>query len=339
MADVGNGLTIATRMDESVVRIDGLVKSYGRNMALDSVSLDIRRNELFALLGPNGAGKTTLIHILCTILLPDSGSATLAGFDVVRQPLKARQHIGVVFQEPSIDDRLTVYENLNFHGLIYKVPAQIRHQRITELLDLVELADWRNALVRTLSSGMKRRVELARALIHDSAVLFLDEPTVGLDAQSRDRIWTYLHRLRRERQLTVIVTTHYIEEVESCDRVCIIDRGKILALDTPDALKSQLGQELVRAVPADPEAAAEICAAYPNAVTRGDGELLVQAPNSAFAEKFLKQFSGRLKRISVDSPSLERVFLSLTGRDIRDKAADARERTLAFGRRGGEHTR
>jgi ABC-2 type transport system ATP-binding protein len=339
MADSGNGLTTAAQTADPVVRVENLVKRYGRTTALDSVSLDIRQNELFALLGPNGAGKTTLIHILCTILRPDAGRATLAGFDVVRQPLKARKRIGVVFQEPSVDDRLTVYENLNFHGLIFQVPAETRRKRIDELLELVELTDWRDALVRTLSSGMKRRVELARALVHDSAVLFLDEPTVGLDAQSRDRIWKYLHRLRRERQLTVIVTTHYIEEVESCDRVCIIDRGKILAMDTPEVLKAAKGQELVRAFPIDAAAAAEIRAAYPDAVTRGDGELVVQGPDAAFAETFLRQFGGRVKRLSVDSPSLESVFLSLTGRDIRDKAADARERTLAFGRRGGEHTR
>ena len=158
---------------DMIVRIDGLSKRYGRTVALDDVSLAIRPNELFALLGPNGAGKTTLIHILCTILAPDSGTVMLAGFDVVRQPLKARRHLGVVFQEPSVDDRLTVFENLNFHGLIYQVPAATRRRRIDELLALVELEEWRHALVRSLSSGMKRRVEIARALIHDSTVLIL----------------------------------------------------------------------------------------------------------------------------------------------------------------------
>jgi len=215
---------------DMIVRVDGLTKRYGRTVALDGVSLEIRPKELFALLGPNGAGKTTLIHILCTILAPDSGTVTLAGFDVARQPLKARRHLGVVFQEPSVDDRLTVFENLNFHGLVYQVPAALRRQRIDELLALVELEEWRHTLVRSLSSGMKRRVEIARALIHDSTVLILDEPTSGLDAQSRERIWAYLMRLRQERALTIIVTTHYIEEVEGCDRICIIDRGHILAI-------------------------------------------------------------------------------------------------------------
>jgi ABC-2 type transport system ATP-binding protein len=324
---------------DMIVRVDGLSKRYGRTLALDGVSLEIRPNELFALLGPNGAGKTTLIHILCTILAPDSGTVTLAGFDVVRQPRKARQNLGVVFQEPSVDDRLTVFENLNFHGLVYQVPAAIRHQRIDELLALVELENWRHALVRSLSSGMKRRVEIARALIHDSAVLILDEPTSGLDAQSRERIWAYLMRLRQERALTIIVTTHYIEEVEGCDRICVIDHGRILAIDTPAALKAAHGRELIRIIPDDPATADAIRASYPAAMTGSDGTIVIEADGDAVAEAFLKQFGGRVRRLSIDSPSLESVFLSLTGRELRDQPAGKRERTYAFGRRGGEHTK
>ena len=334
----------AGETSDMIVRVDGLSKRYGRTLALDGVSLAIRPNELFALLGPNGAGKTTLIHILCTILAPDAGTVTLAGFDVVRQPRKARQNLGVVFQEPSVDDRLTVFENLNFHGLVYQVPAAIRRQRIDELLALVELENWRHALVRSLSSGMKRRVEIARALIHDSAVLILDEPTSGLDAQSRERIWAYLMRLRQERALTIIVTTHYIEEVEGCDRICIIDHGRILAIDTPAALKAAHGRELIRIIPDDPATADAIRASYPAARTLGavpgsDGTIVIEADGAAVAEAFLKQFGGRVRRLSIDSPSLESVFLSLTGRELRDQAAGKRERTYAFGRRGGEHTK
>jgi ABC-2 type transport system ATP-binding protein len=329
----------AGETSEMIVRVDGLSKRYGRTLALDGVSLAIRPNELFALLGPNGAGKTTLIHILCTILAPDAGTVTLAGFDVVRQPRKARQNLGVVFQEPSVDDRLTVFENLNFHGLVYQVPAAIRRQRIDELLALVELENWRHALVRSLSSGMKRRVEIARALIHDSAVLILDEPTSGLDAQSRERIWAYLMRLRQERALTIIVTTHYIEEVEGCDRICIIDHGRILAIDTPAALKAAHGRELIRIIPDDPATADAIRASYPAAITGSDGTIVIEADGDAVAEAFLKQFGGRVRRLSIDSPSLESVFLSLTGRELRDQAAGKRERTYAFGRRGGEHTK
>jgi len=324
---------------DPIVSVDGLSKRYGRTLALDGVSLSIRSNELFALLGPNGAGKTTLIHILCTILAPDSGTVTVAGFDVVRQPLKARKHLGVVFQEPSVDDRLTVFENLNFHGLVYQVPAAVRHKRIDELLALVELEDWRHALVRSLSAGMKRRVEIARVLIHDSTVLILDEPTSGLDAQSRERIWAYLTRLRQERALTIIVTTHYIEEVEGCDRLCIIDHGHILAIDTPAALKAAHGRELLRVVPDDPATADAIRASYAAAKTGSDGTIVIEADGEVAAEAFLKAFGGRLRRLSIDSPSLESVFLSLTGRELRDQPAGRRERTYAFGRRGGEHTK
>ena len=231
------------------IRVDAVSKRYGRTLALDDVSFEVRDRELFALLGPNGAGKTTLLHILCTILRPDSGVALVGGFDVVKQPLAARRRLGIVFQEPSLDDRLTVRENLDLHGLVFGVPRKLRRQRIDEMLALVELTEWADKPARTLSSGMKRRLEIARALIHDSEIMLLDEPTVGLDAQTRERIWSYIRRLRAERQITVLVTTHYIEEVEGCDRVCIVDHGKVLALDTPEALKRDHGQQLLRIVP------------------------------------------------------------------------------------------
>jgi ABC-2 type transport system ATP-binding protein len=322
-----------------MVAIDGVTKRYGRTLALDAVSFDVGRGQLFALLGPNGAGKTTLLHILCTILKPDGGTAAINGIDVVARPLQARRALGVVFQEPSLDDRLTVYENLNFHGLVYGVPSARRAQRIDELLMLVELTDWRDSLVRTLSSGMKRRLEIARALVHEARVLFLDEPTIGLDAQSRGRLWQHVRALRAKRELTVIVTTHYIEEMEGCDRVCIIDKGKILANDPPAALKSRYGQQLVRVVAADDAAAADIVAAYPDLATRGETEIVIKSSGDEFAEALLTRYAGRIRKFSVEEPSLESVFLSLTGRELRDQAAGARERTYQFGRRGGEHTR
>jgi ABC-2 type transport system ATP-binding protein len=321
------------------VVIDGVTKRYGRTLALENVSLAVQPNELFALLGPNGAGKTTLLHILCTILKPDSGTARIGGIDVVAHPLRARRSLGVVFQEPSLDDRLTAYENLNFHGLVYGVPAARRKSRIDEMLHLVELEEWRDSLVRTLSAGMKRRLEIARALIHDARVLFLDEPTVGLDAQSRGRLWQHVQALRKKRDLTVIVTTHYIEEVESCDRVCIIDHGHILTNDTPAALKVAHGQQLIRVVANDEPAAAEIVAAYPDLAHRNDTEIVIKSSGEAFAEALLSRFGGRIRRFIVDDPTLESVFLSLTGRELRDAPASARERTFQFGRRGGEHTR
>jgi ABC-2 type transport system ATP-binding protein len=321
------------------VRIEAVTKRYGRTLALDNVSFDVRPGELFALLGPNGAGKTTLLHILCTILRPDMGAAFINGIDVIRNPVEGRRNIGIVFQEPSLDDRLTLYENLNFHGLVYGVPAALRRQRIDEMLALVELSEWRERLVRTLSSGMKRRLEIARALIHNSRILFLDEPTVGLDAQSRERFWQYVHRLRNERELTVIVTTHYIEEVEGCGRVCIIDQGRILAQDTPAALKAAHGQELIRLVARDESVAAEIAAAYSDLAVRKDAEIVLKSSGDAFAEALLARFGSRVRRLAVEEPSLESVFLSLTGRELRDRAAGARELTYEFGKRGGEHTK
>jgi ABC-2 type transport system ATP-binding protein len=321
------------------VQIIAVSKRYGRTLALDDVSFEVQPNELFALLGPNGAGKTTLLHILCTILRPDSGTARIYGIDVIKNPVEGRRNLGIVFQEPSLDDRLTLYENLNFHGLVYGVPAALRRKRIDEMLALVELSDWRERLVRTLSSGMKRRLEIARALIHRSRILFLDEPTVGLDAQSRERFWQYVHRLRHERELTVIVTTHYIEEVEGCDRVCIIDHGRILAQDAPAKLKSAHGQELVRLVARDEAAAAEIAASYADLVVRNDTELVLKSSGEAFTEALFARFGSRIRRLAVEEPSLESVFLALTGRELRDQAAGARELTYEFGKRGGEHTK
>ncbi len=328
-----------SNISKPAVEIEGVSKRFGRTLALDKVGFDVRPNELFALLGPNGAGKTTLGHILCTILKPDSGTARINGIDVIRHPLAGRQSLGVVFQEPSLDDRLTSYENLNFHGLIYGVPAAQRRSRIKDMLDLVELTDWREHLVRALSSGMKRRVEIARAFVHDARILFLDEPTVGLDAQARERLWGYIRRLRQERELTVIVTTHYIEEVEGADRVCIIDHGHILANDAPAALKLAHGQELLRVVPTEEPTAADIMLTYSNHAIRKDAEIILKSSGDAFTESFLARYGSRIRRFVVEEPSLESVFLSLTGRELRDQAAGARERTHAFGKHGGEHTR
>ena len=324
---------------EPAIRVDAVSKRYGRTLALDEVSLKVRDNELFALLGPNGAGKTTLLHILCTILRPDSGTAHISGFDVVGQALAARRKLGIVFQEPSLDDRLTVRENLNLHGLVFGVPGRLRKRRIADMLALVELSDWADRPARTLSSGMKRRLEIARALIHDSAILLLDEPTVGLDAQTRERIWLYVKRLRAEREITVLVTTHYIEEVEACDRVCIIDHGKVLAIDAPEALKKAHGQQLLRIVPRDDTTHRDIAARYADRMVRESGAEIVLTSDDAFVESFLSEHGSRIRALSVDVPSLETVFLSLTGRELRDQAVGARERTYAFGKRGGEHTR
>lgn len=338
MASTATSVARAQSLTGDQISVSAISKRYGRTLALDEVSLEVASGTLFALLGPNGAGKTTLLHILSTILRPDSGKASIGGIDVVRNPLAARRRIGMVFQEPSLDDRLTVFENLNFHGLVYGVPRALRRQRIDEMLELVDLADWREHLGRQLSSGMKRRLEIARALLHDPGILFLDEPTVGLDAQSRERIWEYLAELRKRRELTIVVTTHYIEEVENCDQVCIIDHGKVLAEGTPEALKTAHASETVRVVPRDETAAAAILARFPAANRKGDA-LVIDVEGADFASTFLATFGTSLQAISFEKPSLESVFLSLTGRELRDKVADVREATRAFGKRGGEMTR
>ena len=330
---------LSTLNSSLAIRLDGVSKRYGRTLALNEVNLEVGEQQMFALLGPNGAGKTTLMHILSTLLRPDAGSAFVAGVDVIRQPLKARRRLGIVFQEPSLDDRLSVRENLDLHGLVFGVPRKLRKQRIEELLTLVELTDWADKIVRALSSGMKRRLEIARTFIHDSEILLLDEPTVGLDAQTRDRIWHYIRRLQTERKITVLVTTHYIEEVENCDQVCIIDNGKVLADGAPEALKRQFGQQLLRIVPKTNTDHKEIVTRYAKQLSRADNTEIILTSEDDFSESFLAENGSRIRSLSIEVPSLESVFLTLTGRDIRDKEIGSREQTKAFGKIGGEYTR
>jgi ABC-2 type transport system ATP-binding protein len=202
--------------------------------------------------------------------------------------------------------------------MVYQMSRADRRRRIDEMLALVELSDWRDAVVRTLSSGMRRRLEIARGLMHEPKILFLDEPTIGLDTQSRAKIWSYLEQLRASQNLTIIVTTHYIEEVDTCDTICIIDHGKILASGTPESLKAAHGTSLFRVTPRTPDAHAALLARYPEAVEGAQGQLLIKAENAGSADTLLAEFGTQLRQISVDQPSLESVFLSLTGRDLRD---------------------
>jgi len=307
------------------VDLQNLTKRYGRHVALDGISLSVEKGEVFALLGPNGAGKTTLLHILCTILAPDGGTALVAGADVVRQPLQVRRNLGVVFQTSSLDGRLTVRENLEFHGLVYGVPKPLRRQRIAEMLDAVDLADRADALVQTLSAGMKRRLEIARALVHDARILVLDEPTVGLDARSRENVLGYIAKLRSERDLTLIITTHYVEEVENCDRVCIIDQGKVVALDTPAALKARHGQQFMRVRPVDAAAGADMLARFPQLASPTADGVLLRIPDADFTAQFLGEFGNRLKDVAFDRSSLESVFLTVTGRPLGQPDASERK--------------
>lgn len=205
--------------------------------AVDDISFSVKAGELFAFLGPNGAGKSTTIAMLTTLLLPTSGRAQVSGYDVVRERDAVRKQIGIIFQDSTLDIKLTAAENLNFHGVLYGLSKAERQARVTELLAMVELSDRADTEVKQFSGGMKRRLEIARGLMHFPQILFLDEPTLGLDPQTREHIWTYIKRVRQERNMTIFMTTHYLDEVEDCDRVSIIDAGKIVALDTPAALK------------------------------------------------------------------------------------------------------
>ncbi len=220
------------------IEVGSLVKEFNGLRAVDHLTFGVEAGELFGFLGPNGAGKTTTIHILCTLIHPTSGQARVAGFDCITQPQEVRQKIGIIFQDPSLDERLTAWENLEFHGMIYHLPKPLRRRRMEEVLQLVSLWDRRHSRVKTFSGGMKRRLEVARGLMHQPQVLFLDEPTIGLDPQTRHRIWETLERLRRERQITLFLTTHSMEEASRCDRVAILDRGKLITLDRPSELVS-----------------------------------------------------------------------------------------------------
>jgi ABC-2 type transport system ATP-binding protein len=217
----------------SVVQVRDLRRRFGQLEAVKGVTFDVGEGEVFGFLGPNGAGKTTTINMLCTLLRPTAGSATVNGFDVTSQRSEVRRSIGLVFQQPTLDEYLSAEQNLRFHAYAYGVPADVREPRIQELLTMVELWDRRRGSVRTFSGGMKRRLEIARGLLHHPRVLFLDEPTLGLDPQTRRHIWDYLLRLREAENLTIFLTTQYLDEAEYCARIAIIDQGQIIALDCP----------------------------------------------------------------------------------------------------------
>ena len=230
-----------------MITVKNLVKKYADFKALDGLSFEVNENEIFGLLGPNGAGKTTLIHILATLLKPTEGGAIVNGFDVLHDATKVRQSIGVVFQAPSSDDILTGYENLKVHALLYGIPRKLREKRISEVLELVGLEDRKNDQVKKYSGGMRRRLEIARGLLHHPKVFFLDEPTLGLDPKSRETMWKYIKKIVREEKVTIILTTHYMEEADMlCDRIGFITNGKIIALDSPSKLKQEIGGDIVK---------------------------------------------------------------------------------------------
>ena len=322
-----------------IVEVEHLARSFGQLKAVEDVSFQVPEGELFAFLGPNGAGKTTTINMLCTLLKPTAGHATVNSYDVVTQRKEVRNSIGLVFQDPTLDEYLTAEQNLRFHAYAYRVPRQVCEQRLSELLDLVELSDRRKSRVRTFSGGMKRRLEIARGLLHSPRVLFLDEPTLGLDPQTRRHVWDHILELRRKHGLTIFLTTHYMDEAEVADRISIIDRGRIIALDTPDRLKDSLGGDVVTIVAQDNDAAAEeLSKRYDVSSVIEDGAISFNVPQG---ERFLPQLCGTfespLVSVGVHRPTLDDVFLRMTGHAIREQEADPLAMARMMGGRGGRH--
>lgn len=304
-----------------VIQVEALTKLFGKLRAVDGVSFDVEKGEIFGFLGPNGAGKTTTINALCTILVPTSGRASVGGFDIATQVRQVQRSIGLVFQDSTVDEYLTAEQNLRFHGYAYGVPGDVIEKRIDELMTLVELSDRRKSKVATYSGGMKRRLELARGLLHRPQILFLDEPTLGLDPQTRRHIWEYVLELRREESLTVFLTTHYMDEAEYCDRIAVIDRGKIIALDTPERLKDGLGGDLVTIEAEDTgQAVAELKDRFGITPEIGDGVVTFSVPRgNTFLPEFVRGFRSGLRSVSVRRPTLDDVFLQLTGHAIREQ--------------------
>ena len=305
----------------NMIEIEGLSKKFGQLLAVDNVSFEVPKGEIFGFLGPNGAGKTTTINMLCTLLRPTSGRASVNGHDVIKERRQVQRCIGLVFQDPTLDDYLTAEQNLLFHAYAYNVPAALRRARIQELLELVELQDRRKGKVATYSGGMKRRLEIARGLLHRPRVLFLDEPTLGLDPQTRRHIWDYVLALRQQDDLTIFLTTHYMDEAEHCDRIAIIDQGRIVALDTPDSLKDSLGGDVVALEAEDTEkAVAELKERYSLSPGVRNGTVTFSVPHGdTFLPEFVRGFRSGLLSISVRRPTLDDVFLKLTGRAIREQ--------------------
>jgi len=321
-----------------MIEVRDVWKRYGRIEAVRGASFDVQPGEVFGFLGPNGAGKTTTIKILATLLLPSSGRVTLNGYDVVHQPTEVRRSIGIVFQDPSLDTRLSAELNLRFHAMLYGMPADVGERRIGEVLEMVELTDRRRSLVSTFSGGMKRRREIARGLMHAPRVLFLDEPTVGLDLQTRNRIWEYVLDLRRREGVTVFMTTHYIEESEHCDRIAIIDHGEIIAVDTPEALKHRVGGDVITITSPDAaRLAAAIQERFGGEARVTDGSVVLERDQgAAFIPRVAAAFPDLVVAIAVQRPTLDDVFLKMTGRAIRAESASATDqmRLMTRGWRG-----
>lgn len=302
-----------------IISVENLSKRFGPITAVDNISFEVDEGTIFGFLGPNGAGKTTTINILCTLLLPTSGRAYINGHDCVKEPSEVRKSIGIVFQDPTIDKDLTAYENLFFHAYLYNLKRREIKKRIDEVLNFVGLYERRNDLVKKFSGGMKRRLEVARGLMHSPKVLFLDEPTLGLDPQSRTNLWEFITELPLKSNVTVFMTTHYMEEAEVCNRIAIIDRGKIIATGSPEELKKTVGGDVIYIKTTDNrKAKKEIEGIFNLEVSeKGDELFLTALRGDTCIPEIIRAIGERVLSVRLQRPTLNDVFLKLTGREIR----------------------
>jgi ABC-2 type transport system ATP-binding protein len=319
------------------VSVAGLVKRYAEVEAVRGIELEVAAGEIFGFLGPNGAGKSTTINMLCTLVKPSGGSALVAGFDVLTQRDDVRRNIGLVFQDSTLDGYLTAEQNLRLHAELYGVPRALVENRMREVLEMVGLWERRGSLANTFSGGMRRRLEIARGLLHSPRVLFLDEPTVGLDPQTRSSIWRYIRELKAREQITIFMTTHYMDEAEYCDRIAIMDRGEIIVLDTPQALKAKVGGDRVQIETDDDEAAvAALRERFGVQARIVDGAVSFAVPAGAqFLPRLFAEWDPShpaIRSVSVARPSLDDVFISYTGTTIRDAEAGSNQERRNAGR-------
>jgi ABC-2 type transport system ATP-binding protein len=306
------------------ISVRDLVKSFGEVRAVRGVNFEVATGEVFGFLGPNGAGKTTTINMLCTLAKPTSGEASVAGHDVVAERDDVRRNIGLVFQDPTLDGYLTAAQNLQLHAELYGVQSDLVAPRMRQVMEMVGLWDRKDSVVGTFSGGMRRRLEIARGLMHSPRVLFLDEPTIGLDPQTRRSIWTYIRELKEREEITIFMTTHYMDEAEWCDRIAIMDHGEIVALDSPDALKAGVGTDRVTIHTDDNEAAiAALERQFQIEAKVSEGAVAFGVPaGEAFVPRLFAEFAMPIRSVSVSRPTLDDVFMSYTGTTIRDAEED-----------------
>lgn len=307
-------------MQTAMIDVKNLTKKFGAVTAVDGISFEVEKGSIFGFLGPNGAGKTTTISILCTLLYPSSGSALIDGLDCVKDSAEVRKKIGIVFQDNTLDKELTAYENLLFHSYLYSVPKNVRKKRIEDALHFVGLIGRKDDPVKKFSGGMKRRLEVARSIVHQPKILFLDEPTLGLDPQSRTNLWEFIAKLPEEQEVTIFMTTHYMEEAEICGRISIIDNGKIIAQGSPGELKKMAGGDVIYLKTRDNARALKDIRTLLNLEAEelnGEVYIPVSGNGDACIPKLISALNDTVISVRLERPALNDVFLKLTGKDIR----------------------